>query len=226
MANLHADQADQHAVDAGNRAQVADQTAQQANSRLQTVQQAVTNIDQYHPVAETEIRLRPGQAVLSKRAKETLDQIADSVKGQNAYLFEVQGFSSGKGAAAIENSQRMAESVVRYLVLTHEIPVYRIYLLGLGNAPVSGTRASSGSRVEVSLLKNPNLEQLASAASIQTPGAMSGTGTSSQGGVAGAAAQPSVRQTPSAAPGTQQPASDMNVPANSQPQQQRPQPQQ
>ena len=29
----------------------------------------------------------------------------------------------------------MAESVVRYLVLNHEIPVYRIYLVGMGNAP-------------------------------------------------------------------------------------------
>jgi len=28
----------------------------------------------------------------------------------------------------------MAESVVRYMVLNNEIPVYRIYLVGMGNA--------------------------------------------------------------------------------------------
>jgi len=33
----------------------------------------------------------------------------------------------------------MAESVVRYLVLTHDIPVYRIYLVGMGNAPAPTT---------------------------------------------------------------------------------------
>jgi hypothetical protein len=61
----------------------------------------------------------------------------------------------------------MAESVVRYLVLNHDIPVYRIYLVGMGNAPVQAdtgdgkAKHTSGGRVEVSLLKN-NLEQLAS----------------------------------------------------------------
>ena len=33
----------------------------------------------------------------------------------------------------------MAESVVRYLVLNHDIPVYRIYLVGMGNAPMPST---------------------------------------------------------------------------------------
>jgi hypothetical protein len=57
----------------------------------------------------------------------------------------------------------MAESVVRYLVLNHEIPVYRIYLVGMGNAPTPSddakTKRVSGGRVEISLLKN-DLEQL------------------------------------------------------------------
>jgi hypothetical protein len=68
----------------------------------------------------------------------------------------------------------MANSVVRYLVEQHNIPVYRIYVLGMGNAKVQTAAAESSSntattkssrpapnRVEVSLLKN-NLEQLAS----------------------------------------------------------------
>src|SRR5262249_55417084 len=89
------------------------------------------------------------------------------VKGQRGYIIEVQGFSSGKGQVAIQNSQKMAESVVRYLVLNHEIPVYRIYLVGMGNAPVGATddeaktKHVSGGRVEISLLKN-DLEQLSS----------------------------------------------------------------
>jgi outer membrane protein OmpA-like peptidoglycan-associated protein len=167
LASVKANEADQHAIDAGNRAQAATQTAQQANTRLTTVEQVVTNIDQYKPATQTELRFRSGQTVLSKRAKEALDEMATPLKSQRGYIIEVQGFASGRGQSAIQNSQRMAESVVRYLVLNHEIPVYRIYLLGMGNAPVSASaqgekpRRTSGGRVEISLLKN-SLEQLSS----------------------------------------------------------------
>src|ERR1700726_2563958 len=165
LASDKANEADQHAVDAGNKATMAQQTAQQSTTRIQTVEQVVGNIDQYKASNQTEIRFRPGQTVLSKNAKDALDQMASTVKGQRGYIIEVQGFSSGHGQTAISNSQKMAESVVRYLVLNHEIPVYRIYLVGMGNAPIANAdenakpKHMSGGRVEISLLKN-DLEQL------------------------------------------------------------------
>jgi len=164
LASDKADAADQHAVDAGNKATVAQQTAQQVTTRVQTVETVVGNIDQYKASNQTEIRFRPGQTVLSKNAKDALDTMASGVKGQHGYIIEVQGFSSGKGQTAITTSQKMAESVVRYLVLNHEIPVYRIYLVGMGNAPAptddaAKTKRISGGRDEISLLKN-DLEQL------------------------------------------------------------------
>ena len=168
LASTKANEADQHAIEAGNKAQAAQQTAQQANTRLTTVEQVVTNIDQYQPSTQTEIIFKTGQTVLSQNAKNALDEMATPLKSQRGYVVEVQGFSSGKGQVAIANSQKMAESVVRYLVLNHDIPVYRIYLVGMGNAPAPTTTASTeskkriaGGRVEISLLKN-NLEQLAS----------------------------------------------------------------
>jgi outer membrane protein OmpA-like peptidoglycan-associated protein len=171
IASAKAAEADQHATDAGNKAQAAQQTADQASTRLNTVEQVVTNLDQYQPSTQTEIRFKPGQTVLSKNAKEALDEMATPLKSQRGYVVEVQGFSSGHGQVAIANSQKMAESVVRYLVLNHDIPVYRIYLVGMGNAPAPATTADgekpkriNGGRVEISLLKN-NLEQLASTSS-------------------------------------------------------------
>jgi outer membrane protein OmpA-like peptidoglycan-associated protein len=176
LASAKASEADQHAIDAGNKAQAAQQTAQQAHTRLNTVEQVVTNIDQYQPTTQTEIRFKPGQTVLSQNAKTALDEMATPLKSQRGYVVEVQGFSSGHGQVAISNSQKMAESVVRYLVLNHDIPVYRIYLVGMGNAPVPAATASTseakpkritGGRVEISLLKN-NLEQLASTGTTPT----------------------------------------------------------
>jgi len=163
LASDKADAADQHAIDAGNKATMAQTTAQQATTRIQTVETVVSNIDQYKASNQTEIRFKPGQTMLSKNAKDALDEMANTLKGQRGYIIEVQGFSSGKGQIAIQNSQKMAESVVRYMVLNHEIPVYRIYLVGMGNAPVDGADSKhiSGGRVEISLLKN-DLEQLSS----------------------------------------------------------------
>src|SRR5256714_2775474 len=177
-----ANDADAHALDAGTRADQAQQTAQQATTRLTSVEQAVTKIDQYQPTTQAEIRFRPGQAVLSKKAKDALDEMAASLKDQKGYIVEVQGFSPGRGGAAIENSRLMAQSVVRYLVLNHEVPVYRIYTVGMGNAPIQATvgkqTRTRGGRVEISLLKN-GLGDLAS-------NAPANAAANGNGGVSGA----------------------------------------
>jgi outer membrane protein OmpA-like peptidoglycan-associated protein len=228
MANNKATEADMHAVDAGNRAQAAQQTASQASTRLTTVEQVVNNIDQYKAVTQTEIRFRPGQTALSKKAKDALDDMASGLKDQKGYILEIQGFSAGRGQAAIESSQRMADAVRRYLVINNDIPVYRVHVLGLGSAQLPTADGSTpkrvrGARVEVSLLKN-DLEQLSSAPPIST--GSSSYSTSSQGGMSGAATQtqqPSYTpppnngpagnmNAPSSAPATAQPASEPSAP--------------
>jgi outer membrane protein OmpA-like peptidoglycan-associated protein len=216
LASSKANEADQHAIDAGNRAQAAQNTAQQATTRLTTVEQVVGNIDQYKAATQTEIRFKAGQSVLSKNAKQALDDMATPLKGQRGYIVEVQGFAAGHGQAAIQNSQKMADSVVRYLVLNHEIPVYRIYVVGMGNAPLPTTEEGAkakritGGRVEVSLLKN-DLEQLASnsgssAPASSAPASSSTPASSSAPQSAPAPTTPSAPATPeSTTPAQQQP---------------------
>jgi outer membrane protein OmpA-like peptidoglycan-associated protein len=143
LATAKATEADTHALDAANRANQANQTATQANNRLQTVANAVSNIDQYQRMQDTEIRFRPGQLTLSDKAKAALDELAVPLKSQKGYVVEVQGFSSTKGLAGIQNSQKIADAVVRYLVEQHEVPVYRIYTLGMGNAQMKSTAQSN-----------------------------------------------------------------------------------
>ena len=208
-----ANEADQHALDAGTRAQQAHETAQHATVRLQTVESVVSNYDQYAPSNQTEIRFRAGQAMLSKNAKSALDDLANGLKDQKNYIIEVQGFAPGASAASIQSSQRMAESVVRYLVINHEIPVYRVYTLGMGNAKVQAasqlapaeqqasekpTRPYRGPRVEISVMKNSSIDQLNQQA-MAAPQSQIGS-PAQQGGMTGATTSQPTQSQPASAP--------------------------
>ena len=166
LASKKTDEADQHALDASQKAQKAQQAASEVNTHVSRVEPMVESVDQYKAGAQTEIRFRSGQTVLSKDSKNALDEMATSLKDQHGYVIEVEGFSSSGGQAGISASRKMADSVARYLVLNHEIPAYRIYVVGLGNAPVVGEEASTakrsnGNHVRISVLKN-GLDQVAS----------------------------------------------------------------
>jgi outer membrane protein OmpA-like peptidoglycan-associated protein len=151
--------ADQHATEAGTKAQMAQTSATEASTRVSAVEQMMGNLDQYKGSAQTEIRFQAGQSVLSKAAKNALDQMAAPLKEQRSYIIEVRGFAPGRGQAAIASSRKMADSVVRYLVLNHQIPVYRVYVMSMGNAAENSgdgamAKHTTGGRVEVSVMKN------------------------------------------------------------------------
>jgi outer membrane protein OmpA-like peptidoglycan-associated protein len=156
LASSKTTEADQHAIDAGTRANSAQQAAQAASTHLTVVEQKVASVGQYKPGSETEIRFSAGQTVLSKKAKDALDEMATPLKDQNGYVIEIRGFAAGRGQIAITNSRKMADAVMRYLVESHNVPVHRIYVLGMGDVPVEAgaKKPTSGGRVEVSLLKN------------------------------------------------------------------------
>ncbi len=188
-----ADSASQQATQAATQATTAQQVAQQASGQAGQLQTTVSNLDQYSAMADTEIRFRPGQTVLNAKAKEALDGVAAQLQGQKGYIVEVQGYSHSRGAAGINSSQRMADAVVRYLVVDHNIPVYRIYRVAMGNAPVesagdSSTLSARGSLVHVTLMHN-SLAALSAPATTgsspigatqQSPGQPSPQGAASQ----------------------------------------------
>jgi len=145
-AMMAANTADQHASDAANRANTAQTTATGASTRTDQLNGTVSNLDQYQQVTSTDVKFAAGRTALGPDGKASLDDMASKLSGEKGYIIEVQGFSKG----GVQSSQAMADSVVRYLVTEHQVPLYRIYRTGLGkNAnAVTGKNASASAPTE------------------------------------------------------------------------------
>jgi outer membrane protein OmpA-like peptidoglycan-associated protein len=147
-----ANTADQHAQDAANRANAANQVASNASTRTDALGNTVGNLDQYQTVSSTAVKFAAGRTSLGPTGKSDLDALATTLAGEKGYIIEVQGYSK----AGVQTSQAMADSVVRYLVTEHQVPVYRIYKTGLGKntaTPADGEQAVVNG-VRVTLLHN------------------------------------------------------------------------
>lgn len=176
-ANSAAALADQHAQDAANRANSANALAGNASSRTDALHGTVSNLDSYQEVSSTTLPFLAGHTALGKSAKSDLDDVATKLSSEKGYILEVQGYSR----SGIQTSQAMADSVVRYLVTEHQVPVYRIYKSGLGKntaKAVDGDKPLTNG-VRVTLLHNSLATMDHTTASNTTPSSMgSQTGVS------------------------------------------------
>ena len=177
---MAANAADQHAADAANRANAAQTTAIGANSKTDALNGTVSNLDQYSQVTSADVKFAAGRTTLGPQGKATLDDMASKLTNEKGYIIEVQGYSK----SGVASSQAMADSVVRYLVTDHQVPLYRVYRTGLGRAtdkPADGETALVNG-VRVTLLHN----SLAS---------LNGPASASNGEPAAAPGQPGVPST-------------------------------
>jgi hypothetical protein len=129
-----ADAANQAALAAGQQAQQANSTAVAASGHVDTLNGTVNGLDQFKQVNALEIPFKGGQPVLSQDAKSQLDELAANLTGRQGYILEISAHAPGAGSLGIQNSDRLAESVKRYLVTEHQIPVYRMHAVAMGNA--------------------------------------------------------------------------------------------
>ena len=132
-AQAAADSANQTAMAATSQAQNASNTAQQASQHVDNLSSTVNGLDQYHQITETEITFRRGSTALTTDSKTKLDELAASLTGRDGYIVEMEAHSPLAGSAGIQSSERLAEAVKRYLLTEHQIPIYRMHAVALGN---------------------------------------------------------------------------------------------
>lgn len=133
-ADQHAATADQHAQEAMNRATQASQAADQSNQGLNSLRQVVSNIDDYKLQTSATVPFKFNQYVLTPQAKQDLDQLVGQVQADKRYFIAVEGYTDSTGPKQYNEalSRRRADTVVEYLVAKHDIPIYRIHMIGLG----------------------------------------------------------------------------------------------
>ena len=98
---------------------------------------------------------------MTKADQQMLDEFAQQIAGQKHYIIQVQGYTDGVGSAQYNSqlSRQRADAVIQYLAAKHNVPPYRIYIIGLGmENPVAENSNAAGRkknrRVDVALLTN------------------------------------------------------------------------
>jgi hypothetical protein len=142
QAQSSADQANQAAQAAGTEAQNASNTAQQASGHVDTINTTVSGLDQYKQVTDLSVSFRPGTSALTSDSRQKLDELAASLTGRQGYILEMDAHSPGAGSMGIQSSERLNDAVKRYLVEEHQIPIYRLHAVALGNAAMQQQASS------------------------------------------------------------------------------------
>lgn len=147
QAQSTADGANQLATTAGTQAQQANGIAQGASSKVDQLHSTVNGLDSYKQVTDVDVAFRSGTPALSTAAKKQLDDLAASLNDRKGYILEMEAHSPMGGAAGIQSSERLAEAIQRYLVTEHNIPVYRMHYVAMGNAKVTTPDSDTPERV-------------------------------------------------------------------------------
>ena len=168
--NSKAAAADQKALAAGQSADQAKQNATLAANRVTSLAGTVENLDNYKPVTDTTVLFGFDKADLTRKDRQTLDDLAQQIQNQKHYIVQVEGYTDSTGPADYnyQLSQRRADAVIQYLAQKHDVPAFKIFLIGLGkDNPVAQNTSPAGRaknrRVDVRLMTNNAVESASSA---------------------------------------------------------------
>jgi len=153
--------ADQKATSASEVANLASKNAADTETRLNG---RLSKIEEYHSVKVINVNFKLNQSQLDTTTASPLDELAQEVKDSKGYVLEIQGFADPSGAAEqnLTLSKNRAASVVRYLAEKHQIPLFRMRTIGMGESKFMDENGSYSAkksrRVEVRLLRNDTTE--------------------------------------------------------------------
>ena len=150
---------------AAGGAVAAQETADRAVQGVQVANERINSIDDYTPEQSINVNFKARSAVLTPEAKASLDQVAEYAKNAKGYLIEVTGYAYESRSANVNRqlSEQRAESVVRYLVENHNVPLRRILTpFGYGaknalNENKTRDERAENRRAEVRVLVNRGL---------------------------------------------------------------------
>jgi OOP family OmpA-OmpF porin len=170
-AQNRAGEAMNHANDAMSKANQANDLATKDSQEIASLRQVVSNLDDYKQVTDLTIPFAFNKYTLTAKDREQLDELVANASKAKRYFIAVEGFTDRTGSRQYNEmlSRKRADSVVQYLVAKHDIPIYRIHTIGLGDEkPVDTghTRAARAKnrRVEVKIF---SADQSMSAAQLQ-----------------------------------------------------------
>lgn len=150
-----AEAANQNALNAQNTANAASNRAEEVNSNVENLR---SNLDKFTLLTTASVKFKTNQSELDDEDKVELDRLALEAKNHQGYILEIQGFTDVRGGAAKNDalSDKRAESVKRYLAKQHEIPTFKMSIVGLGKIEGERTREAlaENRRVDVRLLIN------------------------------------------------------------------------
>jgi outer membrane protein OmpA-like peptidoglycan-associated protein len=142
--------------------------AEAANARAGEVEQSVTdlraNLDRYALQDTARVNFKFDSFEITPETESTLDALASQIKDRQSFILEIEGFADAKGTDLYnhELTAKRADAVRRYLAERHNIPLFRMHVIGLGKVrPVADNSTEEGRaqnrRVEIRLLtRNPN----------------------------------------------------------------------
>jgi outer membrane protein OmpA-like peptidoglycan-associated protein len=144
------------AQSAMNKANDASALAGRDSEEIKSLRQQVSNLDDYKQVADLTIPFAFNKYMLTDKDREDLDSMVANASKNKRYFIAVEGFTDRTGSRQYNEalSRKRADAVTEYLVAKHDIPIYRIHMIGLGEEkPVDDahTRAARAKnrRVEI-----------------------------------------------------------------------------
>jgi OOP family OmpA-OmpF porin len=133
---------------ANNAMTAANNGRDQAIAQVNDVARKMESSMKMKMAASEKVLFATNQSTLNDEAKAALDEFASKLQGKDRYVVEIQGFTDKTGSADINAtlSQRRAETVARYLVNEHQIPLHQVNMLGSGYAQAVGDDSTRDGR--------------------------------------------------------------------------------